>query len=218
MAIVSDELSPAIQRAAAQFDAKYADTDDPWRYRTSWYESRKRAMTLAALPRSRYGRAFEPGCANGELSAALATRCDHLLCADFAANAVAIASRRLAEFEHVEVQRMAVPQQWPGGSFDLIVISEFAYYLKKSQCRTLAQQTCASLDANDGAIVCCHWRHGAHDCCLDADSVDQLFSQAARANALHLATRVQDADFLLSVWTTHSAGVAEREPIYSATG
>ncbi len=213
---MSDHLSPSIRRAAAEFDAKFAATDDPWRYRSSWYESRKRAITLAALPRSRYGRAFEPGCANGELSAALATRCERLLCVDFAANAVAIAARRLAEFEHVEVQRMAVPQEWPGGSFELIVISEFAYYLKKSQCRRLAHQACASLDANHGAIVCCHWRHGAHDCHLDADSVDQAFSKAARANALHLATRVKDADFLLSVWTTHAAGVAERERVDSA--
>lgn len=51
------------------FDGLVAGNDDPWAFRQRWYEQRKRAITLAALPRPHYRAIFEPGCANGELSA-----------------------------------------------------------------------------------------------------------------------------------------------------
>ena len=60
------------------FDGLYKSSDDPWNLREGWYERRKRSLTLALLPRPRYRNAFEPGCANGELTAELATRCDAL--------------------------------------------------------------------------------------------------------------------------------------------
>ncbi|MFE7421819.1 hypothetical protein [Rhodococcus sp. NPDC057529] len=58
------------------FDAMYAASPDPWGFGDRWYEQRKYALTLAALPRPRYRRAFEPGCSIGILTAALAHRCD----------------------------------------------------------------------------------------------------------------------------------------------
>ena len=66
----------------AYFDAMFAKSNDPWKFRSRWYERRKRALTLACLPSARYAHGFEPGCANGELSACLATRCDRLLVSD----------------------------------------------------------------------------------------------------------------------------------------
>ena len=47
-----------------------------------WYERRKRARSLAALPQERYRRGFEPGCAVGALTVGLAGRCDELLAVD----------------------------------------------------------------------------------------------------------------------------------------
>ena len=46
----------------AYFDAMYGHSDDPYALRTRWYEQRKRAVLMSALPHPRYGRAFEPGC------------------------------------------------------------------------------------------------------------------------------------------------------------
>ena len=43
------------------FDGLFAGNDDPWAFRQRWYEQRKRAITLAALPRPRYRSVFEPG-------------------------------------------------------------------------------------------------------------------------------------------------------------
>ena len=58
---------------------------DPWRTRTSWYERRKLAVLLAALPAQRYRHAAEPGCGTGELTRLLATRCDAVTASDFTA-------------------------------------------------------------------------------------------------------------------------------------
>ena len=72
----------------AYFDAMYGHSADPYALRTRWYEQRKRAVLMAALPHPRYGRAYEPGCGAAELTVELATRCDHVLASDFSDNAV----------------------------------------------------------------------------------------------------------------------------------
>ncbi|MEO9256146.1 MAG: hypothetical protein ABI305_11425, partial [Tepidiformaceae bacterium] len=61
------------------FETMYSQDDDPWRFESSWYERRKYDLTLAALPRQRYGRIFEPGCSLGVLSEGLAARGDELI-------------------------------------------------------------------------------------------------------------------------------------------
>jgi SAM-dependent methyltransferase len=195
---------------ADYFDARFAVEADPWRYRTSWYESRKRTLTLAALPHERYRRGFEPGCAIGELSAALAPRCDELLCADFAPHALAIARERLALYPHVRVQRRAMPDQWPSGCFDLIVVSEFAYYLDHASCVALAVRACMALEPH-GALVCCHWRHGGEAWMLPCETVRDAFSRAAGRASLHRVVHLVDADFMLDVWSGDARGVAHRE-------
>ena len=50
--------------ADSYFDELFQGNDDPWAFKQRWYERRKRALTLAALPRERYASVFEPGCAN----------------------------------------------------------------------------------------------------------------------------------------------------------
>lgn len=69
----------------------YATSEDPWAFRTRWYEKRKRELVMACLPRQCYQRVFEPACANGELSALLAERCANLVCQDLDPTAVALA-------------------------------------------------------------------------------------------------------------------------------
>ncbi len=111
------------------FDSLYANSEDPWDYRHRWYEARKRDLTLAVLPHRRYTHGYEPGCSTGELSRRLAERCERLLVSDGNASAVATASERLADQPHVEVRHALLPDAWPAGAFDLIVISEIGYYL-----------------------------------------------------------------------------------------
>lgn len=189
------------------FDDLYAASEDPWHFKARWYESRKRALTLACLPRPRYTNAYEPGCANGELSAALAERCDRLLISDGAAAAVALAARRVAAHPHVRVVQAWVPDDWPDERFDLIVLSELAYYLKAPALASLARQARASL-LPGGHLVACHWRHPIAGCPLQGDAVHAVVAQAC---ALPQVWSLTDPDFRLEIWSqdTRSVGTCE---------
>lgn len=194
-------------RNPAHFEALFASNDDPWDFRTRWYEARKRSLTLACLPRRRYASGYEPGCANGELSAALAERCDHLLVSDVAGGAVEAARRRLRAALHVEVTQACVPQQWPDRSFDLIVLSEFAYYLDADALDALVDKSLLSLRPG-GTVLACHWRHKIAGCPLNGDGVHALLRERLQMTNL---VQVVDADFRLDVWCADPASVAEDE-------
>jgi len=189
------------------FDELFESSDDPWRFKERWYESRKRALTLACLPRARYASAYEPGCANGELSAGLAERCDRLLISDGAAAAVGLARRRVEGLPQVRAVQAWVPDQWPEERFDLIVISELAYYLSAAAVAELGAKARASLAPN-GDIVACHWRHPVEGWRVDGDTVH---AELAQAIDLPRVWSLVDPDFRLEVWSADERPVGARE-------
>ncbi|WP_426112526.1 SAM-dependent methyltransferase [Massilia sp. PWRC2] len=190
--------------ASAHFEALYAASDDPWQVRASWYEQRKRAVLLACLDRPHYQRVFEPGCGNGELSAALLPRCQQLLACDGAASAVAAARRRLAGagIERVGVEQCSLPADWPLGQwFDLIIISELAYYFDGAGLAALVNGVAACL-ADGGLLVLCHWRHDFAD---RSASTEQLHAAFASVPRLQRHLFHADADFLLETFSRSSS-------------
>ena len=192
---------------AGYFERLFASDEDPWAFKSRWYEVRKRALTLACLPAARYASAYEPGCANGEFSAALADRCDALLVSDGNDKAVEIARRRLAAAPHVTVERGWVPEDWPSASFDLIVLSELGYYLDARSLPALASKARESLRAG-GTVVACHWRARIDGCLLGGDAVHAVLD--AQLGLLH-STRFADADMVIDVWGIDGTSVAQRE-------
>jgi len=181
------------------FEALYAADDDPWDVRGTWYERRKRALLLASLGKPRYRSAFEPGCGNGEMSAALAARCERLLACDGAESAVAAARRRLqdAPADAVRIERRSLPAAWPfDDRFDLIVISELAYYFDAASVARMLAQASANLDA-DGELVLCHYLHDFDDRVTATDAVHAL---ADGTPGLVRSLRHRERDFLLDVW------------------
>ena len=208
MALATSHLASA-SRPPAYFDAMFAGNDDPWSFRSRWYEMRKRAMTLASLPRARYGNAFEPGCANGELSAELAARCDRLLISDGTRRAVDIARGRVSSLPHVEVMQAWVPDDWPQQAFDLVVISELGYFLSPDALEKLIRKVRGSLRPG-GTVLACHWRQQIEGCALDGDEVQRRIGNGL---VLPNLTRVADADFLLEVWCDDAQSVAQWEQI-----
>ena len=191
---------------ATYFDALFAESSDPWKFASRWYEERKRALTLACLPQARYASAYEPGCANGELSAALATRCDRLLVTDGSERAVELARQRLAAWPQVEVRQAWVPDQWPEERFELIVLSEFLYYLAPDALDTLINRVRHSL-APGGCVLACHWRPRIGDCALDGDAVHQRLDGQL---GLPKLSALLEPDFRMDVWSD-AASVASRE-------
>lgn len=179
------------------FDQVYAGADDPWDLRGRWYERRKRAAVLAALPQERYRRGFEPGCAVGALTVGLAERCDELLAVDRHERPVAAAAEALAGLEHVLVARLDVPAQWPDGSFDLVVLSEIGYYVAGGDLARLAGLAATSLRPG-GTLLACHWRHPAPDHAVPGDEVHRVV--AAQPELVPVVRHLEE-DFVLDVWT-----------------
>jgi hypothetical protein len=191
----------------AHFERMYADSEDPWEYRRRWYERRKRALTLAVLPHARYARAFEPGCSIGELSGELAERCGELLVSDGSEAAVRVARRRLAPWTHVRVEQRLLPDEWPEGTFDLVVLGEFGYYLDAEALLRVRERAVGSL-APGGVLVACHWRPPIAEAPLRGDEVHAVLGQAP---GLHRLARHEEEDFLLEVWSPDADSVARRE-------
>jgi SAM-dependent methyltransferase len=199
------------------FDDMYRDDDDPWGYRHRWYERRKQQLTLAVLPRERYGRAFEPACSNGELTALLAERCDMLFACDLSGRAVQLAQARCASLPNVVVEQRVLPHEWPNPfapdtqspdlRFDLIVIGELAYYLDPAETALVAERAYASLAAG-GTLVACHWRHAFVERRQSADAAHAVFECYA---GLERLVHHEEADLLLVVWSTHGWSVAQQE-------
>jgi LmbE family N-acetylglucosaminyl deacetylase/SAM-dependent methyltransferase len=190
----TDSLGPAF------FEQFYADNgDDPWGFEDRWYERRKRALTAAALPRERFGSALEVGCSAGVFTAELASRCDRLLALDIAASAVRRARDRVAAAgfgDTVETRVARVPQEFPDGSFDLVVLSEVAYYCSPDDLRELLARTTASLAA-DGVLVACHWRHLVQGYPLTGDEVHRVLCGIPELTVL---AHHEEEDFLLDVF------------------
>lgn len=206
---------PAMHRARADtmpstkhyFEAMFAESDDPWGFRSRWYEVRKRALTLACLPQARYASAYEPGCANGELSAALATRCDALRVSDGTPAAVHLARARLAAFDHVEVVQAWVPDDWPDAQFDLIVISELGYFLSRESLDLLATKMLGSLSER-GTVLACHWRRPIAGFALDGDIVHDVLDMRL---SLPRLSRLVEEDLRIEVWCRDARSVGTRE-------
>lgn len=188
------------------FDATYARRDDPWGFEDRWYEERKRAVTVAALPDARYGRVLEVGCSIGVLTAELATRSDELLAVDVAAAAVARARERVASAAHVRVEVGDVAARVPDGPWDLVVLSEVGYYLSRADLVRTARALRASLAAG-GTVLAVHWRHPVADYPLTGDEVHRVLHRTLDLAPL---VRHEEADFVLDVLAADPRSVARR--------
>ncbi len=186
-------LESATQARDDALDRVHRSRPDPWQV-DSWYEQRKRALTVASLPRERYGNALEIGCSIGALAFDLAQRCDRLLAVDSSPTALSAARARLAAVPHVEVRVVDVPDGWPEGRFDLISVSEVGYFLSPRQLDELIRRTFDCL-ARDGHVLVCHWRHQPEGWPLSGPGVHEAFrSQGAVELVAH-----DEPDFLLHV-------------------
>lgn len=190
------------------FAGLYAKRDDPWRLEERWYEQRKRALTVAALPRERFLSALEIGCSVGALTEALAARCDHLLAVDIAERAVQITQQRLAGNPGVSVAQLDASREWPKGERDLVVFSEVGYYFDAPTLAGLALRAAGSLSV-DGIIVSCHWRHPVDDYPLSGDEARRLIREES---GLVVIAHYIDQDFGLEVLAQRGyRSVAARE-------
>jgi cyclopropane fatty-acyl-phospholipid synthase-like methyltransferase len=137
------------------FEQIYACGADPWGFASSAYERDKYATSLAALPDGRFAAAMEVGCSIGIFTRSLAPRCDSLAALDIAENALERA-RVNCPAAHVRFLNQKVPECWPDGCFDLIVLSEVLYYLTTEQLRCVVDRVRESLTPG-GTVLLVHF-------------------------------------------------------------
>ncbi len=132
-------------RSAAHFQKIYEASADPWGFGSDPYEQEKYRRTLAALGDRRFSSGLEVGCSIGFLTRMLATRCEALLGIDLVEQPLEAARARCADQPQVRFQRMQVPQAWPDGRFDLIVLSEVLYFLTAADIARCASRVQSSI-------------------------------------------------------------------------
>ncbi|MGI8456568.1 MAG: methyltransferase [Propionibacteriaceae bacterium] len=181
------------------FEAMYAADPDPWRVGSSFYETRKRELVLAALGRPTYAAAWDPSCGTGHLVHRLAARCRTVLATDASPAAVELTSASCAGLDNVTVRRVAVPTdpgEHPVAGFDLVVIAEFLYYLDPAG-RAATLGLIHELAAAGAEVVAVHWRHQPHDGWRSGAEVQQEVLTTLGSLGWEPAVHVDDPDFVL---------------------
>lgn len=185
-----------------EFDSLYAGDPDPWQVASSWYERRKIEIVLACLRRPRHGFVWDAGCGTGELTAALAARADRVLATDPSAQAVELATARLADAAEVRLERSTLPARPEALTDppDLVVLSEVLYYLSAADRRaTYALLDEVSRPETDLAIV--HWgptTEGAT--CSGLAAFNEASSELNARGWGRLVTHT-DAEFLIGLFS-----------------
>jgi cyclopropane fatty-acyl-phospholipid synthase-like methyltransferase len=163
------------------FDAMYAASQDPWNFTASPYEQEKYQHTIEALAGKQFSKGIEIGCSIGVLTELLANHCQRLLGVDISEQPVAIARERLKNREGVKFEVLQVPQQYPDEQYDLVVVSEVAYYLSKEDL-VLTKELIKDSLMEGGTLCLVHWRPQIEGCVFDGDEVNEYFLNDASFN------------------------------------
>ncbi|WP_125106716.1 bifunctional PIG-L family deacetylase/class I SAM-dependent methyltransferase [Gulosibacter massiliensis] len=187
-------------QARETFNSLFNSDPDPWRF-DSDYEVRKREVLLTSLSRPVYRQALELGSATGALTERLAQRCESVVAIDASDVAVERSRVRLSKYRHVRVEQREVPADWPDtGPFDLVIMSEFGYYLTRIELGEVFERIEASVTP-DAQVVLCHWLHPIDGWALDGRDVHE----AARRRGWTARVTHHEADFLLEVFTLNAS-------------
>jgi SAM-dependent methyltransferase len=178
------------------FERKYRESADPWEFARSDYERSRYESIIAALERSTYKRAFEPGCSVGELTWRLAERCGHVDAMDISGTAIDRAKLRCSEFSNVEFHVGSLPHQIPHSEFDLIVFSEIGYYFKEADLQELGDILVRRIRLS-GTLLAAHWLGTSRDHLLSGDRVHEILGGVA---GLRLDHSERHVGFRLERW------------------
>jgi len=183
---------------AEYFDDIFGSDDDPWNLASSDYEAAKFAHTHDVLADRRYAHALEIGCAHGVLTSVLAPMCDSLLAVDISTKALAKARERVGDRPGVILAQMAFPQETPDAqAFDLIILSEVAYYWGLVDLDRASEWLSDSV-CPGGRVILVHYT-GENDYPHSGDdAVEILWSELATDFHVELADRRER--YRLDLW------------------
>lgn len=179
------------------FERMFRGTSDPWNLETSPYEQAKFEDSIAALRDRTYATGFEVGCARGVLTSKLSASCKALLCIDVSETALSAARQRMAHVDHVAFEQMAFPRNGPAGQFELVVLSEVAYYWDDSDIGRAADWLEAHMLVG-GDLLLVHFTGDTDYPQSGDDAVAKLFAPLARS--MTVVTACRRPRYRLDLW------------------
>lgn len=180
------------------FKDVYDANEDPWNFETSEYEAAKYAATISALPRKQYENVLEIGCSIGVLTQLLAKKSIYLLATDVSQKALDLAAKRCGNLSNTFLKKMSFPKELPEESYDLIMISEVAYYLSAADWQFAMNSLYERLLPN-GNIVLVHWLPVVHDYPQTGDEVHDSFEKIMQDKMTNVfSTRAET--YRIDVW------------------
>lgn len=182
---------------ADYFDGIFASDDDPWSLASSAYERAKFAHTRDVLADRRYLNALEVGCAHGVLTERIVDLCEQLLSVDISRHALVKARTRLGGRPGFKLKRMAFPQEAPTGAYDLVLLSEVAYYWDDADLMRAGKWLSGHLTPN-GRIMLVHYT-GDTDYPHTADAAVGILWNSLRS-VCTVQLRERHDDYRLDLW------------------
>lgn len=180
------------------FKDVYDANDDPWNFETSEYEAAKYASTIEALPKEYYENVLEIGCSIGVLTQLLAKRAGKLLATDVSDKALEIAARRNNQSQNVSFKNVSFPRQLPNDRYDLIMVSEVAYYLSSVEWESAIESLYGRIKEK-GHIVLVHWLPEVHDYPQTGDEVHNSFKRLMGTKMNNIFSAREEC-YRLDVW------------------
>ena len=153
-AVLPARLLPQEMRPG--FFDHFFDEGDPFGFDRNPEEQLKFARTLEVCGDGPLGRVLELGCAVGSFTEVLAPRCGEVVALDVSQSAVDQVIERTRAHSNVRAVAMSIPDDYPEGTFDLVVASDVLYYLPVDVLRRCVERIEASL-ADGGAFVAVHY-------------------------------------------------------------
>ena len=180
------------------FKDVYDANDDPWNFETSEYEASKYAATIAALPRAQYDNVLEIGCSIGVLTKLLAEKSKRLLATDISEKALNLALKRCSPLKNVSFEKLNFQERLPDDQFDLIMVSEVAYYLSSEDWVATISRLIEHTKES-GHVVLVHWLPEVHDYPQTGDEVHDTFEKTVKGKMLNVfSDRAQT--YRIDVW------------------
>lgn len=196
-------MTPGPEVTAPDFDALYRRDADPWQVRTSFYERRKLEIVLGSLSSATYAAAWDPACGVGELVARLAARSTRVLATDASAEAVRLTRAHCSELTEARADAVTIAEQSlptaPPADFprpDLVVLSEFLYYLTAAD-RAASLRMIDDSAATEAELMALHWRHKPGDAWLSGADTQAEISRALTGTGWRPVVHHDDRDFVL---------------------
>jgi SAM-dependent methyltransferase len=198
--------------SAEDFSERYArGGGDAWGYRDSPEHRRRAEWILAALPRERFGRALEVGCAQGFLSKFLAARVDHLIACDISSEAILQARRDLP---HVEFHVADIRQGFPADQLDLCLFSDVLYYLSPRENNATLDEAARRVTSGGFLMIVNEWNDGSRGLTPPSHAFARVDADAAWSRVSFLQTNADGTALSMAIYrrASDTASIAERAP------